>query len=239
MKKIVLLFFCSLICCYVFSGCYKGFDYDQSAKVAEEYMKSKYNVSIKNITHDDMRCSGQTYDLISFELDSDDNMSEGTIYKLQVYRDRETKQNYYVKSDNYLEKRTADILDNWMNGIINELSVTEYTMYNIYTNQINEDEGFFEPNYKIPESNDITDLFLNYNISFDYNIYLPESSYFEKFEEVLKDNCSEFTNNSKFTIHLRVYSNRDYSIIKDFSVDQLLSSTMWAYKPIMENFIVY
>ncbi|MDO5559147.1 MAG: hypothetical protein Q4F95_06065 [Oscillospiraceae bacterium] len=234
-KNMFAILISAVLCCVTLSGCFGIFNSKRAAELTEEYMKTKYGKSIKNITHDDRHGNGDRFEVLTFDLDPDEDCSDQKKYSVQVLRDRQTKKNYYVNSDNFLADKTIEIVSGSLKEMLDEISLNENRIYIYYVNQLNADHNFFFKEYTIPDSDSFRRILSDYTLCCSCTIIISESSYSENKAELFCRKISEFIDDDRFHIDMDVYTDDDYSIVKDFSSEELCSKKMWYYEPVAEK----
>ncbi len=206
-KKLRLLLFAVMLLS-VTCGCYrtknemknyKSMDTDKAAEVALEYMNNKYYKEFHVISSTkDAKYSfapGVVQDYwCDVELTIKDSEPNET-YKVRVIHDS-NKKDYIIEEDNYMTSLVKPWVKEQMDGILSQLDIHEYFTF-LWSVDERITSGFgFSPEFKcINENNTLKEITDVYDVSLDYTIVIPSSSYNEllyyKIEKIYKEYFSQ------------------------------------------------
>lgn len=216
-KKAIAL---SMACVMTFSGCYERGDYDlvdaeKAGKFAIEYMNSKYNRDFELISSKKDKEQNVVVDItnvwvdVYFSLKGDDS---GKNYHAEIVLDENDKSKYRIKYEDYTSTEANPVIKLKMDEQLDEIFQNEHTTDLSVTS--------FDDEFQVPDENDtLCEIMESGEISFYYDIVMPESSYYSRIRNYIKKVFTPCMSDNYVTIRLTVYNEECYDEYKNSVVN--------------------
>lgn len=220
--KIIVLV---LVCIMTFTGCtdsreYPLIDAEKAGQVALEYMNSKYNaefelVSSKKNAYYFLLNEVEAYVMSEFTVKGDNS---GNTYKVKLCLNEDDQSIYDIVCDNYMNSITIPLLKEKMDNILGELQIPEYIT------SVSESDRFFERDFPVLNEQDtLKEFAYSCRLIFDYEVTMPESSYYEDINEDIKKIFNPYFSDDYIRIGVAVYTDDYYNEYKKAIINNVMT----------------